>query len=66
MRAFCLFSIFPLTVKQGGLRAEEDAGGGGVSVEFAFLVDNLCRSRRGAGADVNDVRFATETGNSDA
>ncbi len=41
-------------------RADDDAGGGGVSVEFALLVDNSSFRRRGAAANMNDVCFATD------
>ncbi len=41
------------------LRPEDDAGGGGVGVEFSCGVDNLSFRSRGAAADVNHFRFAT-------
>ena len=40
--------------------AEDDAGGGAVSVEFALLVDNPSFSCSGAAANVNRVCFTTD------
>ena len=41
------------------IRAEDDAGGGGVRVELVFLIENFSFRGSSATADVNDVRFAT-------
>ena len=40
--------------------AEDDAGGGAVSVEFPILVHNFSFSRSSAAACVNEFRFATD------
>ena len=46
----CLLALWP----------EDKAGGGAVGVDSSASVDNLSLSRRGAAADVNDLRFATD------
>ena len=51
--------VFPVAGACWDLLPEDEAGGGGVGVEFALCVENLSFGCGGAAADVNRLRFAT-------